>query len=132
MTIPEPNSISLPNHADFERVTDQNEQQHVPRKLAVLNRRTSRFVVCFPGRIRMIVFFAEHNKQRKVNFNLTKATNQLTMILFMLSTEKTIHSILFHSNEYDLCCLFEISTNICFPSGSFDPSGNGNKSNTTS
>lgn len=39
MTIPDSNSISLPN---FDSVADANEQQHIPRKLALLNRRTSK------------------------------------------------------------------------------------------
>lgn len=45
MTIPDSNSISIPNNPDIDIVSDSSEQQHVPRKVAVLNRRTSKFVL---------------------------------------------------------------------------------------
>lgn len=44
MTILDSNSISIPNNPDIEIVSDSNEQQHVPRKVAVLNRRAAKFV----------------------------------------------------------------------------------------
>jgi hypothetical protein len=42
ITIFDSNSITIPNNPDIESVPDSNEPQHVPRKLAVLNRRTSK------------------------------------------------------------------------------------------
>lgn len=44
MTIFDSNSVSIPNNPDIEIVSDSSEQQHVPRKVAVLNRRTSKYV----------------------------------------------------------------------------------------
>jgi hypothetical protein len=44
VTISDSNSITIPTNPDLEPVSDSNEQQHIPRKLAVLNRRTSKFV----------------------------------------------------------------------------------------
>lgn len=51
MTILDSNSISIPTNPDIEIVSDSSEQQHVPRKVAVLNRRAAKFVLFFFFRI---------------------------------------------------------------------------------
>jgi hypothetical protein len=46
VTLPDSNSISIPTNPDITTVTDSNEQlQHVSRKVALLNRRPSKFVI---------------------------------------------------------------------------------------
>ncbi len=100
VTIPDSNSISIPTNLNIERVPDSSEQQHIPRKVAVLHRRTSKFVFNFMNKIYPREFsISEHNRQRKVNFNHTEDMNKIMMILFMLLIEKMIHFILYHSNE---------------------------------
>jgi hypothetical protein len=42
VTIPDSNSISIPTNPDIATVPESTEQQHVPRKVAVLHRRTSK------------------------------------------------------------------------------------------
>ncbi len=60
ITIFDSNSITIPNNPDIESVPDSNEPQHVPRKLAVLNRRTSKYVFNF--------FFFENSINRNEYF----------------------------------------------------------------
>ncbi|CAF0734863.1 unnamed protein product [Rotaria sp. Silwood1] len=42
ITIPDSNSISISTNPDMTTVTDSNDQQHIPRKVALLNRRSSK------------------------------------------------------------------------------------------
>jgi len=65
VTISDSNSITIPTNPDLEPVSDSNEQQHIPRKLAVLNRRTSKFV-----------FQLKKSSKRIFSYFRTHATNK--------------------------------------------------------
>lgn len=145
VTISSSKSITIPSKTVSQQTGSvEASHQHVSRKVALLNRRQSRFVIwanlnqlCFSFYFTELIMHLDClHQMNRVNYNLTKDTNRVSMISFIRLTDETIRCISFHSRGFVFLNENVEKQNSFFHlafsySGPFNTPGDGNKSNST-